>query len=221
MTKVKICGLTNLADARCAARAGADYLGFIFYPPSPRYVPVHRVQEILTAIRAEFGPEAPQAVGVFVDTPIATVRDVMTEAGLDLVQLHGNESSGDLQRLQPYAFKALCPQTLADVQRAFHHYVGTAPAIDARPHLLIDAYHPQKYGGTGETAELTLAQWLAPRCRLMLAGGLTPDNVVDAIHQIQPWGVDVASGVERTKGVKDPNLIWAFIHNVRRNAIGG
>jgi len=227
---VKICGITNLEDARCAAEAGADFLGFIFYPPSPRYVTPEQAGEIIQAIRAEFRDASPRCVGVFVDAPVDAVRAVIDAAGLNLVQLHGAESPADVAALAPYAFKALRPQTLAEAREGLAQYfpqrieriqteipsVRSAESVENIPQLLVDAYHPQEKGGAGLVVDVEIARWLAERCRLLLAGGLTPENVADAIAQVRPWGVDVASGVETTKGKKDHAKVKAFIEAIQR-----
>lgn len=230
MIYVKICGITNLEDARCAAEAGADFLGFIFYPPSPRYITPEQAGDIIRAIRTEFGDMSPRCVGVFVDEAADVVRAVIDAAGLDLAQLHGSESPADVAALAPYAFKALRPQTLAEVQAALEQYfaqrieriqtesssVQSAKFVENVPQLLVDAYSPQEKGGTGQAADVTIARWLAGRCRLLLAGGLTPENVAEAIAQVRPWGVDVSSGVEAMKGKKDHTKVKAFIEAIRR-----
>ncbi len=223
MVYVKICGITNLEDARCAAKVGADFLGFIFYPPSPRYMAPEQAGEITRAIRAEFGDASPRCVGVFVDEPAEAVRAVIETAGLDLVQLHGAETPADVAALAPYAFKALRPQTLTEAQAAAENYLtaiylsppSTVYCLPSTPHLLIDAYHPRQMGGTGLVADVEIARWLAERCRLLLAGGLTPENVTHAIAQVHPWGVDVSSGVEASKGKKDHAKMKAFIEAIR------
>lgn len=223
MTHIKICGITNVVDARVAATAGADFLGFIFYPKSPRYIAPEQVGSITQALRAEFAEQAPRFVGVFVNTPVDAVRATIRVAGLDLAQLHGAETPADVAALAPYAFKALRPQTMAEAQVTFTAYVPASSPIPHRlpatPDLLVDTYHPQQLGGTGQTADLTIACWLASRCRLLLAGGLTPDNVAAVIARVQPWGVDVSSGVEITKGKKDHNKVRAFIKAVSNSAI--
>ena len=225
MTYVKICGITNLEDARCAAEAGADFLGFIFYPKSLRYIVPEQAGEIAQVIREEFAKQAPRFVGVFVSEPVDAVRAIIKTVGLDLAQLHGAETPDDVAALSPYAFKALRPQTLAEAQQAYAEFVtadrppSTAYARSTRlpstPNLLVDAYHPQQMGGTGQVADLEIARWLAERCRLLLAGGLTPDNVADAIVRVRPWGVDVSSGVEVMKGKKDHAKIRDFIVQVQ------
>jgi len=216
MTRVKICGLTSLDDARCAAEAGADFLGFIFYPGSPRYVAPRAAGAIIAAIREQAGSRAPRMVGVFVDASLEAVRATAEEIGLDLVQLHGDESPDVVRRLQPLAFKALRPQALPQAQEAYYRYRYTHPSADpATPELLADAYHPLAKGGTGELTNTTVARWLAQRCRLMLAGGLTPENVGQIIATVHPWGVDVSSGVEAGKGIKDHSRVRAFVDAVR------
>ncbi|HNT73420.1 MAG TPA: phosphoribosylanthranilate isomerase [Anaerolineae bacterium] len=213
MVYVKICGITNLEDARVATAAGADFLGFIFYPPSPRYIAPEPAGEIVRAIRAEFGDVAPRCVGVFVDEPMDAVRAAIAAASVDLAQLHGAETPGMVMALAPHAFKALRPQTLTEAQENFAVYrlPPTVYRLPSTPDLLVDAYHPQQMGGTGQVTDLEMARWLAERCRLLLAGGLTPDNVADAVAQVRPWGVDVSSGVEAAKGKKDHAKVRVFI----------
>ena len=222
MTRVKICGITNIADARCAASAGADLLGFIFYPRSARYVTPTQAGEITRALQAEFSAAAPRMVGVFVDAPVNEVTETAATAGLDLAQLHGAETPEMVDALnvcarRVRAFKAIRSRTLADARAALEKYDGHPDGCDRNdmPSLLIDAYHPQERGGTGLRADVAVAQWLSRRCRLLLAGGLTPENVNDAITFIKPWGVDVSSGVEIVKGIKRHTSVRAFIAAVR------
>lgn len=217
MVYVKLCGITTPEDARVAAEAGADFLGFIFYPPSPRYIAPESAGEIVRAIHAEFGDVAPRCVGVFVNARVDEVRAVVAAAGLDLAQLHGAETPEMVAALAPYAFKALRPQTLAEAQADLAVYRLPSPVTrhPSTPELLVDAYHPQQMGGTGQVADLEIARWLAGRCRLLLAGGLTPDNVADAVAQVRPWGVDVSSGVEAAKGKKDHAKVRAFVEAVK------
>ena len=227
MTRVKICGITNIGDARCAASAGADLLGFIFYPGSARYVTPARAREITRALQAEFGLEAPRMVGVFVDAPVSEITETAATASLDLIQLHGAETPEMVNTLRACtlrvrarracAFKAIRSRTLEEAKAALNRYAGRPDSCDEDtvPNLLIDAYHPQERGGTGLRADVATAQWLSRRCRLLLAGGLTPENVGDAITLIKPWGVDASSGVEVTKGIKRHALVRAFIASVR------
>jgi phosphoribosylanthranilate isomerase len=215
LTHIKICGITNVEDACYAAEAGADMLGFIFYRKSPRYVTAEETAFIVGAIRGAFGRHAPRFVGVFVDEPIDRVRAVIKAARLDMAQLHGGESPAEVRELYPHAFKAVRPRTQDEAQAAVAAYQDTVPDDDATPELMVDAYHPQHPGGTGIPADQDIARWLARRVRLLLAGGLSPETVVPAIEQVQPWGVDVSSGVERERGVKDHARVRAFIEAVR------
>jgi len=227
MTRVKICGITNIEDARCAASAGADLLGFIFYPRSARYVTPAQAGEITRALQAEFGAAAPRMVGVFVDVPVNEITETAATAGLDLAQLHGAEPPEMLHTLRACTlcvrargvrpFKAIRSRTLEEARVALEKYDGHSDGCDKNdmPSLLIDAYHPQERGGTGLRADVAVAQWLSRRCRLLLAGGLTPENVNDAITLSKPWGVDVSSGVEVTKGIKRHTLVRDFVAAVR------
>jgi phosphoribosylanthranilate isomerase len=219
MTIVKICGLTNLDDARCAAEAGADLLGFVFYPPSRRFTPPERVAEIVRALRDELGASAPRCVGVFVDESLERVRATLGLAGLDLAQLHGAEPPSVLRALAPRAFKAIRPQTPAEAEESAARYSDCFLADPAAPQLLLDAYHPDAPGGTGLQANLEAARRLAGRFRLLLAGGLTPETVAAVVEQVRPWGVDVSSGVERPGGGKDPARVRAFVRAVRAIAL--
>ena len=215
MTRIKICGITNVDDARCAAEAGADFLGFVFYTKSLRCVTSKQTATITQTIRREFGADTPRCVRVFVDEPVERIMTVLDNAGLDLAQLHGNEPPAEVRLLHPRAFKAIRPQARAEAAAAVDAYCDVAPTDTTLPQLLMDAYHPHQPGGTGIPADLALACSLAPRLRLMLAGGLTPETVGPAIEQVRPWGVDVSSGVEQTPGVKDHARVWAFVQAVR------
>ncbi len=216
MTRVKICGITNLEDALVAARAGADFLGFVFYNQSPRFVPPGRAAEIVSALRAELGPRCPRLVGVFVDAPVEEVRAVLDTVGLDLAQLHGSEPPAEVRALQPRAFKAIRPQSRGEAEANLALYYDVVPQDEAVPQFLMDAYHPWQFGGTGIMADLAVAMLIARRVRLLLAGGLTPETVGEVIRRVRPWGVDVSSGVERAKGVKDHARVRAFVEAVRR-----
>jgi len=215
MTTIKVCGITNIDDACTATEAGADLLGLIFYPKSPRYVTLETAAFITGAMRGVYGEQAPRFVGVFVDEPVDRVGALLDAAGLDLAQLHGRETPAQIRQLAPRAFKAIRPRTQEQALAALETYRDTVPEDARLPGLLVDAYHPVKLGGTGHTTDPGLAHWLARRVRLLLAGGLTPDNVRAAVEQIRPWGVDVSSGVELRPGTKDPARIRAFIQAVR------
>ncbi len=215
-TRIKICGLTNLEDALAAAEAGADLLGFIFYEKSPRNVEARTVAAIVQALQ-DFSPAtfhlSLRTVGVFVNPDLEQVVRTLDYCGLDLAQLHGEEAPELLAALPGRAFKALRPRDAAEAASQAATYARFGPA--GGPDLLVDAYHPTLRGGAGQTGDWSLAASLVAQHRLLLAGGLTPDNVADAIAQVQPWGVDVASGVEATPGRKDHARLRAFIAAVR------
>ncbi len=204
--QIKICGLTTLADALAALDAGADYLGFNFYPKSPRYLTPDACAAITAEVRRR--SSTVRLVGIFVNEPPARVAALLAQAGLDLAQLHGAETPEDLPALAGRAFKAF--RGLGEQHAEF------ADAGPGAPAFLVDAYSAVLYGGTGRTADWPGARALAAHYPLFLAGGLTPDNVADAIAQARPWGVDVASGVESAPGRKDHAKVSAFIESARR-----
>lgn len=206
--KVKICGITNLEDAVAAIEAGADLLGFNFYRKSARYVEPKVARSIVAQIRS--GVNAPQLIGVFVNSPLLEVQSILREVGLDQAQLHGDESSELVAQVR--GFKALRPQSMDEADTQAHAY-----AVTTEPALLIDAYRKGEYGGTGQVGDWSLAAKIAPQYPILLAGGLTPENVAEAIRQVQPWGVDVASGVESAPGKKDAAKMKEFVSKARGN----
>jgi phosphoribosylanthranilate isomerase len=210
--KIKICGITNVEDARNAIEAGADLLGFNFYAKSPRYVTPEKVAEIAAQVRSD-GP-GPLLVGVFVNSPLEEVRSILEIAQVNLAQLHGDEPVSVVEQLNGRGFKALRPtsETEAEIDAEWF-----APYGPNAPVLLVDAFRKDQYGGTGHTADWTIATKLAQQYPILLAGGLTPENVADAINQVRPWGVDVASGVECTPGKKDTAKMRLFVERVRSN----
>ncbi|MBE2240010.1 MAG: phosphoribosylanthranilate isomerase [Caldilineaceae bacterium] len=209
MPVVKICGTTSLDDALVATEAGADLLGFILYPKSPRYVTPAAIATLVTQLRAAFS-NPPELVGVFVNEAPATVLAVLEQTGLDLAQLHGDEPAADFRDLAGRAFKAVRPTDLAHALTLAEAFAPLSTATG--PNLLLDAYHPHLYGGAGRKADWAAAAAVAQRVdRLLLAGGLTVENVADAVSSVRPWGVDVASGVEQAPGRKDHNLVRAFV----------
>ena len=219
--RVKICGVTNAADAREAVAAGADMLGFIFFPKSPRYVAPEQVRTILAAVEHARVSTHVQllTVGVFVNDPPEMVAQVLRFCGLDMVQLHGEEAPATLglresqSPLRGRAYKALRPCTLDEATGLARQYALPMHLQDkgSIPAFLIDAYHPDRRGGTGVTGDWGLASALSSQYPLLLAGGLTPSNVAQAVHSVKPWGVDVASGVEESPGKKDHAALRAFI----------
>lgn len=208
--KIKICGLTRLDDALAAAEAGADMLGFNFYPGSARYISPQACAELVRGLRTCKVPTT--TVGVFVNLPPGEVASTLEMCGLHLAQLHGDEPPSDLELLRRRAFKAIRPTGLAEAKASARLYAAMGPLA---PALLVDAHTRGMYGGTGTQADWTIASELAREVPLLLAGGLTPDNVAEAITSVSPWGVDVASGVENAPGCKDRHKMTAFIECVR------
>jgi phosphoribosylanthranilate isomerase len=210
--KVKICGITNLDDALAAVDCGADLLGFNFYPPSPRHIFPQDCASIVSGLhryRSEI-----TLVGVFVNAPVEQIRRIQIACDLDLAQLSGDEPPEALQRLDGRAFKGLRHED----QNALIQLIQQYPERPEPPAYLIDAYRPGQYGGTGHTISWGLAAWVSLHTPLLLAGGLTPDNVARAVHQVRPWGVDVASGVESGPGRKDVQKMRAFITTAKSAA---
>ena len=199
MVQVKICGITSLADAMLAAAAGADLLGFNFYPRSPRYVDPRLVREILQELSPAFQV---MPVGVFVNESAETIRETVAQSGVGMVQLHGEESPEFCRKLKLRVIKALRVASAEDADQAANYEVHA---------LLVDSKTPA-YGGSGIQPDWRLAESIARKFpRVILAGGLTPDNVAAAIAAVKPWAVDAASGVEKEPGVKDPELVRRFI----------
>ncbi len=214
MTTVKICGLTNWEDAFVATQAGADLLGFNFYRRSPRCITPEDALDICNGLRAEFGTACPLLVGVFVNEVVGVISAITAKVGLQFAQLSGDESDDMLRELRGIGFKAIRPANLAMALDDVGYFSPYFPADERAPSLLLDAYHPKLYGGTGEQASAEVALAVREQVpRLMLAGGLTPQNVAERVHAIAPWGVDVASGVEVSgePRVKDHDKLWAFI----------
>ncbi len=212
---VKICGITSLEDARLAVTAGADALGFVFYPKSPRFIPPEQAAAIAAAIRRE-APSI-RLVGVFVNAPVHRVQAWMEAIGLDWAQLHGEEPPEVMAALADRAYKVLrlrasAPERGSGDPPDPEPYCGRLPD---GPTLGVDAWHPVAYGGTGRVADWETAAAWARRYRLLLSGGLTPENVAEAILRVRPWGVDVSSGVEREPGRKDPEKVRAFVARAR------
>ncbi len=210
--KVKICGITNLADARYASAAGSDYLGFVQYSGSRRYVAPSTAAEIIGWI------SGPQSVGVFVDEDPIKVNEMAEAANFDLVQLHGTESVQTCSQIgQPIikAFSVRDSDTVESVRARMNPFGGVAAFF------LLDAYDPDVRGGTGKTIDWTIVRELASEFPLFLAGGLTPANVVEAAKSTQPMGVDISSGLEFEPGVKDFTRIDTFFGVLRDNLLIG
>ena len=208
MTKIKICGIKTVNDALAAIDAGADLLGFNFYSKSPRYVEVGMCRNIMSVVR-QIGRVT--CVGVFVNASVAEVRATMETLGLSLAQLHGDETPEMLSELDGKAFKAFrgAADLVTDIETDKRMIADGALAF------LIDASVKGVYGGSGVTADWKGAAELAKKYPLLLAGGLTPENVAEAVRRVKPWGVDVASGVESAPGEKDASKMKAFVRAVR------
>lgn len=212
--RVKICGITRLEDALAALDAGTDLLGFNFYPQSSRYIEPERAAGIICAL-----PPDTLSVGLFVNANLDTVQAVIRRCSLRFVQIHGDEPPDYLEALTPLAYKGARPRSQDEAEEVLALYEPLGPADKSVPCLLLDAYHPQHYGGTGQVGNWQMAATVASRCRLMLAGGLTPENVADAVRQVRPWGVDIASGVEVSAGIKDSGKMQAFVQAAKGVAI--
>ncbi len=203
--KVKICGITNRDDAHTAVELGADALGFVFYDKSPRAVEPHVAKRIIASLPPFILP-----VGVFVNQPEETVRRIVDTCGLALAQIHGDESAAYCEALERPVLRAIRLKDRSSFL-ALAEYKGRMGVRG----FVVDAFSHEAYGGTGQTVDWTLAAEAAKAAPILLAGGLTPENVQDAIGQVNPYGVDVSSGVEASPGKKDPEKMREFIQAVR------
>ena len=209
--RVKICGITRPEDGRRAARAGADAIGLVFYPPSPRYVSPRQAADIIAAL-----PPFVTTVGLFVDAPPEQIAALLEQVPLDMLQFHGDESPAYCAGFQRPWIKALRMRDGVDVEAETQRY----RAAGARG-LLVDSYVPGVPGGTGERFDWDRLP-ANPSLPLVLAGGLDPANVAGAVRRVRPWAVDVSGGVEvigvdgrRQGGIKDPGAVSAFIRAAR------
>lgn len=205
-TRIKICGITRAEDALAAARLGADALGFVFYPGSPRAVTPAQARDIIRGL-----PPFVVPVGLFVNADAATVRATLHAAPVQLLQFHGDETPGFCAEFGLPFLRALRVKPGTDLlqyARDFHAAKG----------LLLDAWVEGVHGGTGATFDWSLIPPDLPM-PVILSGGLNPDNVEQAVRRVRPWAVDVSSGVESAKGIKDAAKIEAFINGVRNAGI--
>ncbi len=202
-TRVKICGITSERDALAAVEAGADAIGLVFYPPSPRAVDTKRALSVVRRL-----PPFVSVVGLFVDAAPEEIHRVMENVPIDILQFHGEESPQVCAGYgRPY-IKAIAMREGVDLHRATETYAAASG-------LLLDTYRQGQPGGTGALFDWDrIPATLAPR--IVLAGGLDPDNVETAVRRVRPYAVDVSGGVEREKGVKDPAKMAAFMRGVRR-----
>ncbi len=209
--RVKICGITKPEQGKAIAQLGATALGFICVQASPRYVTPQQIRAVVEQLRVQV-----DRIGVFADATIEEISQIVADTNLSAVQLHGNESSEFCEKLHQSLpgveiVKALRVKTPECLDRAATY----AKCVDT---LLLDAYHPQLLGGTGKTLDWVTLQQFRPTCPWLLAGGLTPDNVLDALRELQPSGIDLSSGVERSPGDKDLDKVaqlFEKIHSLR------
>jgi phosphoribosylanthranilate isomerase len=202
MIKIKICGITNLDDAMAAADCGADALGFNFYKKSPRYVEPVKAAEIIAQLPPFLVP-----VGIFVNEREEKIREIVSGACLQGIQLHGDETPEFCQRFGTRVIKAFQIKSKESLKHMSHYRVSA---------YLLDSYKEGVRGGTGETFDWHLAVVAKTFGRIILAGGLTVENVAEAVKLVQPYGIDVAGGVEREKGIKDHHKLKTFITEARR-----
>ncbi len=202
MVKIKICGITNIDDAMAAVDYGADALGFNFFKKSPRYIEPHKAAEIIAQLPPFIVP-----VAIFVNEREERIREILQSACIHGVQFHGDETPEFCQRFGNHVIKAFQVKDKESIKHMAHYRVSA---------YLLDSYREGVRGGTGETFDWHLAVVAKTFGRIILAGGLNPDNVAEAVKLVQPYGVDVAGGVEREKGIKDHAKLKKFIVEVRR-----
>jgi phosphoribosylanthranilate isomerase len=203
MVKVKICGIMNLEDAIAAADYGADSLGFVFFRESPRYIPISSAAEIIKNL-----PPFLTKVGVFVNEQPENIEHVITVTGIDVVQLHGEEPPERCSYTKK-VIKAMRVETLESLAPLIS-YKGLISAF------LLDAFTPGFFGGTGKIFNWDIAVEAKQFGRIILAGGLTPDNITEAVRRVRPYGVDVSSGIEFEKGRKDHKKMQLFIERAKK-----
>ena len=201
MVRVKICGITNLGDALVAAEYGADALGFVFFKGSPRYVPPDEARKIILGL-----PSFITTVGVFVDEEPEEVERILKHTAVDVAQLHGHEPP-EACMAGRRVIKAIRIKELADLEPLRHYRVSA---------FLLDTYAPDSFGGTGQTFNWDIAVDAKQFGKIILAGGLNPDNIEKAVRLVRPYAVDVSSGVEEEKGRKDHRKLKLFIERAKK-----
>ena len=203
--KIKICGITSLTQALEISRLGIDALGFVQVPPSPRYMTGEKIQEIIPHL-----PPFVQTVGVFEDLPLKVLIERMRVTGLDRAQLHGSESPEYIHELTAAGIRSIKAFRIKKDSdfAAINRYPGNF--------LLVDAWQPGASGGTGKTFDWSLFSHLDDRFQIILAGGITPENVADAILQVKPYGIDLSSGVETSPGTKSIPRIKELLQHIRQ-----
>jgi phosphoribosylanthranilate isomerase len=201
---VKICGITRVEDAFAAVKAGADALGFVFYKKSPRYISPSKARRVIDAV-----PPFISITGVFVNERQGAITDIAGFCGLDAIQLHGDEDHHECHRLKRLGLKIIKGFHVGD---SFNFEAVQTYKVDA---YLFDAYDKDSFGGTGKVFRWELLKDHKSRVPVILSGGLTPDNVREAVKAVNPYAVDVSSGVEKSPGIKDPELIQSFIRTLQ------
>ena len=200
-TRVKICGITRVEDALSAVHAGADAIGLVFYAQSPRCVSIAQAQAIVAAM-----PPFVSVVGLFVNATTAEIQSILTQVHLDIVQFHGDETPEQCAQINFPYYKAIRVKSDTNLLQYAIDFKGANA-------LLLDTFSEQAYGGTGHVFDWNLIPKYLTK-PVILAGGLVPENVANAIKQVQPYAVDVSGGVELTKGIKDAAKIAAFMQGV-------
>lgn len=200
--RVKICGLTNREDALAAVKYGADAVGFVLYRDSPRYVKPETVCEIISEL-----PPFVATVGVFANAGEEEITSIVEQCALDIIQLQGDETPELCRRLGPRVYKAIRMRDEGSLRQMVSFSVRA---------FVLDTYRADQLGGTGHTFDWNLALKAKDHGRIILAGGLNPDNIREAVEKVRPSGVDVSSGVEASMGKKDPDKIKAFIERAKK-----
>ena len=202
MVKIKICGITNIEDALAAVEAGADALGFVFFEKSPRNISPEQAAAIIRRL-----PPFVQVVGLFVNEQVAVINKIADRCGLDIVQLHGEETPEFCAGVKRRIIKAFRVRDASSLDQVSDYDVAAC---------LLDAWSPSTHGGTGETFNWEIAAAAATSRCIILAGGLTPENVAAAMAAVRPYAVDVSSGVESAPGCKDRRKMFEFCTNAKR-----
>jgi phosphoribosylanthranilate isomerase len=209
-TRAKICGITRVEDVQAVVNAGADAIGFVFYPPSPRAVTAEQAVKLIQVI-----PPYVQTVGLFVNHSLEQIQEILKIAKIEILQFHGDETAEQCQSIAQQLgrrwYKAIQVKPELDVVNEIQKYQDAGASA-----VLLDAWHPDLKGGTGHSFDWTLFPQLD--IPLILAGGLNPDNVEQAILTTQAYAVDVSGGVESAKGIKDQQLIERFMQGVLRGS---
>ena len=209
-TRAKICGITRIDDIQSVVHAGADAIGFVFFPPSPRSVTAEQAHVLIQNV-----PAYVQTVGLFVNASLSEITDILKKAPVDILQFHGDETPEQCKQISQLVgrrwYKAIQVKPEMDVIAEIQQYQQAGASA-----VLLDAWHPELKGGTGHSFDW--AQFPKLDIPLILAGGLKPDNIEDAIKTTNAYAVDVSGGVESAKGIKDQKLIEQFMQGVQRGS---